>query len=126
MGNIAIDFALMREHLQAGNLPKSQDEILQFLEEVTCGVCNDMVVQGFFHIVVQLEMPEICSVVAVSLWIGTVAGLMGTKNFMVSVVEVYLAAVITRARCPWILPPSGVKTDTAFLFGLAQAGLGAL
>ena len=54
--------------------------------------------QGFFHIVVQLEIPAICFVVDVELWIVTVAGLAVMKKDAVDIVEVYLAAIITGAR----------------------------
>ena len=41
---------------------------------------------------------DIFSVLAVELWIGVVAELMGISKTVVSVVEVYSAAVITRVR----------------------------
>ena len=52
----------MREHLQVGDLPGSQYGILQFLQEGDWGVCDDLVTQGFVHIVAQLESPAIFDV----------------------------------------------------------------
>ena len=49
------------------------------------------------------------------LWIGAVSGFRGTKQSTVAVLEVYLAAVIARARRLWSLSPSGVNTDAVLL-----------
>ena len=62
----------------------------------------------------------ICSAVAMALWIGAVAGFIGTTEYAVDVVEVYSSLLIARARLPWSLPPSGMKTDAALLLSLVR------
>ena len=60
--DISVYHAQMSDHLQAGDLTESQDGILQLLEEGSWYGCNELVPQGFVHIVVQLEIPAVFTV----------------------------------------------------------------
>ena len=59
---ISVSFVKMRQHLQACEFPKSQNRILQFLEEVARGGFNELVPQSFIKIVVQFKIPAIFTV----------------------------------------------------------------
>ena len=57
MGHIAVSFAQMGGDSQVGDLPKSQNGILQFLEKgAGCGF-YELVLQGFFQIGGTVEKP---------------------------------------------------------------------
>ena len=62
LGDPSISFAQICENYQAGNLTKSQNGMLHFLEEGTQGGFDDLIMQVFVHIVVQLKSPAIFSV----------------------------------------------------------------
>ena len=47
LGDLAIGFAQVCEHLQAGDLPESQGGILKLLEEGDWSGCDELVMQGF-------------------------------------------------------------------------------